>query len=94
VPVAVICLVEPTTTEGVTGVTVTELSVGSTKNPLQAHIALSTLARQVKSISRRSLAIFDVNLFSESAFMVSCSCMIVIVFENLAVPRSAYFELL
>ena len=35
VPVAVICLVLPTATDGVTGVTVTLLSVGSTKNPLQ-----------------------------------------------------------
>jgi len=35
VPVAVICLVLPTTTDGVTGVTVMLDSVGSTKNPLQ-----------------------------------------------------------
>ena len=35
VPVAVICLVLPTATDGVTGVTVMLLSVGSTKNPLQ-----------------------------------------------------------
>jgi hypothetical protein len=35
VPVAVICLVLSTATDGVTGVTVTLVSVGSTKNPLQ-----------------------------------------------------------
>lgn len=45
VPVAVICLVELTVTEGVTGVTVMELRVGSTKNPLQPHIAINRMIK-------------------------------------------------